>query len=227
MLVGMNKLLSLTTLALITAGSASAQSVVYRQPLELGLTGGYAGGLSGEAFVHAPNVAGPVGIKAGVAVSKASLNEGAQFGGATYGDIKRTAAASGTPVTDGGTNTVVSLDGTYSLGELAPGVDATVYAGPRYGMFNRYVTFGSSTTNFSSSAFGLGAGVMASYALTPSTSIVGDLGADHFFNSGITASQGGVNDTLNPGDTGYDEMRSLTNVPGTQFKARIGVKFGF
>lgn len=211
------------------AGVASAQStqIVYRPPMEFGLTGGFAGGLSGEAFVHAPNVAGPVGVKVGVAVSSAGLNEAASFGGVNYGDLKRTAAASGTPITDGGMNTVLSLDGTYSLGELAPGVDATLYAGPRYGLFNRSVTFGSSTTSYSSSAFGLGAGLSASYAITPGTSIVGDLGADHFFNSGITSSDGTTSTTFNPGESGYNDVRSLTNVPGTTFKARVGVKFRF
>ncbi|MFD2608363.1 hypothetical protein ACFSR9_02775 [Deinococcus taklimakanensis] len=226
----MNKLLSLTTLALITAGSASAQSVVYRQPLELGLTGGYAGGLSGEAFVHAPNVAGSVGIKAGVAVSKnrgsvnfKNINPDSGFG--YFAEFCQTIGCRLE-----GTDIVVSLDGTYNLGEFVPGVDVSLYAGPRYGIFTRNfaVSEQDGSLTFDSKAFGLGAGVLASYALTPTASIIADLGANHFFNSPI--SFGGSNtpsETVDPSDPSHKDLREFSNMPGTQFKARVGVKFGF
>lgn len=59
----MKKLLPMTLLTIAaTTATAGAQSL---SGVELGLTGGYAYGLSGEFFVHAPNVAGPVGVKAG------------------------------------------------------------------------------------------------------------------------------------------------------------------
>lgn len=224
----MKTLLRLTALALTAAAStAAAQTAGFQQPLEFGLTGGYTGGLSGEAFVHMPNVAGPVGVKLGVSTGAAQLNDSATFGSATYGDFKRIAAAAGTTIRDGGSNTVISADGTYSLGEFAPGVDATVYAGARYGLFNRYISYGTDSTAYSSGSFGVGGGVMASYALTPSTSIVGDLGANHFFSSGITSNDGTTSETLNPGEEGYNDARSLLNLPGTQFKAHVGVKFRF
>ena len=74
----------------------------------------HAGGLSGEVFIRAPNVAGPVGVKAGVSLSRSDrLDDNASFGGlGTLGDFKRDFG-----LTETGSATVFSLDGTYSLGQ--------------------------------------------------------------------------------------------------------------
>ncbi len=219
----MKKLISLTILA--AAATAGAQTF---NNIELGLTGGYAGGLSGEVFVHAPNVVGPVGVKVGVAYTRPSdsINDsspelpGISGPNETFGAAKQAGRA-----TESGSQTVISVDGTYGLGEVAPGVDTMVYGGARYGMFKSTEAYGSSgSTTYSSNAFGVGAGAMASYALTGNLSLVGDLGADYFFKSAITTSKG---DTISTSDGSYSTFDSRVVRPGTNFKARIGVKYMF
>ncbi|GGN31516.1 hypothetical protein [Deinococcus daejeonensis] len=226
----MKKLLPITLLTVAaTTATAGAQSL---SGLELGLTGGYAGGLSGEIFVHAPNVAGPVGVKAGVAYTRAAdaINDnspelpGISGPNDTFGKAKAEGRAS-----ESGSHTVVSLDGTYGLGELTPGVDATLYGGGRYGMFRSVADFGSlGATTYSSNAFGLGAGVMVSYALTGGLSLVGDLGVDHYFKSTIRRDDGNGNtDSIATNDGSYRDFDARVVRPGTVFKARIGLKTSY
>ncbi|BBN94305.1 hypothetical protein DEIGR_102222 [Deinococcus grandis] len=230
----MKKLLPMTLLTIAaTTATAGAQSL---SGVELGLTGGYAGGLSGEFFVHAPNVAGPVGVKAGVSYTRAAdaindNNDGTAPGPAdgtgpfTFGDLKQNIGA-----TEYGSYTSVSLDGTYDLGELSPGVDATFYGGGRYGMFRSVEDYGSDgNVTYTSNAFGLGAGVMVSYALTGGLSLVGDLGVDHYFKSSITTGGSNTNaaGTYAPGSADYAAYDDRFVRPGTVFKARIGVKTSF
>lgn len=222
----MKKLLpmALLTIATSTAGAQSLSGV------EFGLTGGWANGLSGEVFVHVPNVAGPVGVKAGLAYTRASdaINDNDNFGiegNPTFGDLKDSLGA-----TEYGSHTSVSLDGTYGLGELSPGVDATFYGGGRYGMFRSVEDYGvDGNVTYSSNAFGIGAGVMVGYALTGSLSLVGDLGVDHYFKSSITT--GGSNTdaggTYAPGSTDYALYDNRFVRPGTVFKLRLGVKTSF
>ncbi|MFK7603509.1 outer membrane protein [Deinococcus sp. SM5_A1] len=227
----MKKLISLTILAAVaTAGAQSFNN------LELGLTGGYAGGLSGEVFVHAPNVIGPVGVKVGVAYTRPrdSINDaspeipGLSGPGQTFGVAKQAGR-----VTESGNQTVVSVDGTYGLGEVAPGIDTMVYGGARYGMFKSTEDYGTSgNTTYSSNAFGLGAGAMASYALTGNLSLVADLGADYFFkstiNSNTTRADGSTaSDSVSTADGSYSAFDSRVVRPGTNFKARLGVKYMF
>ena len=226
----MKNLIPLTILAIAAStATAGAQSL---SGVELGLTGGYAGGLSGEAFVHAPNVIGPVGAKAGVAVTRSAdaISDssprlpGISGPNDTFGKAKADGNAS-----ESGSQTVVSLDGTYSLGEVAPGVDTTLYAGGRYGMFRSTANYGDNGgTTYSSNAFGLGAGVMASYAMSGNISLVGDLGVDHFFKSAITTDDGNGNlDTIATSDGSYNTFDSTMVRPGTNFKARVGIKATF
>jgi len=227
----MKKLLSITLLTVAaTTATAGAQSL---SGVELGLTGGYAGGLSGEVFVHAPNVAGPVGVKAGVAYSRGNngLNDSAPYSPGLLGNSYTVADAKrdGLITSEGTTSTVGSLDATYGLGEVSPGVDATLYGGGRYGMFNATESSGSNTTTYSSNAFGIGAGVMVSYALTGGLSLVGDLGVDQYFRSNtitINDGQGNV-DRLSAGQAGYSDLDARVVRPGTVFKARIGLKTTF
>ncbi|MBB5295311.1 hypothetical protein E5F05_11650 [Deinococcus metallilatus] len=230
----MKKLLALTLSAGLATAGAQTYSSTGMNGVELGLTGGYAGGLSGEVFVHAPNVAGPIGVKAGVSFTRPSdaINDNAPIDPTgtlfpptfTYGQAKQQGL-----VTESGSRVVASLDGTYSLGEVSPGLGTTLYAGGRYGLFRSTADFGSSgSQTFSSSAFGVGAGVMVSYGLTGNLSLVGDLGIDQFFGSSITVtSSNGNSDTFTPGDAGYNNVSNAFVRPGTVFKARIGIKTGF
>ncbi|MVN89028.1 hypothetical protein GO986_20005 [Deinococcus sp. HMF7620] len=220
----MKKLLPLTLLTL-AASTAGAQSL---NGVELGLTGGYAGGLSGEVFVHAPNVLGPIGIKAGVAYGRAAdaIRDSSTLspGDPTFGEIKQSVGA-----TESGSSTVVSVDGTYNLGELAPGVGTALYAGGRYGMFQSSENYTGGNVTYSSNAFGVGAGVMVSYALTGGLSLVGDVGVDTFFKSNITTGGSNTNagGTFAPGSADYAIYDNRFVRPGTVFKARIGVKTSF
>ena len=222
-------------LTALTAATASAQfstvntqrTIQSSRPVELGLTAGYASGLSGEVFVHAPNVAGPIGVKLSAAYTSpgdsirddVSINPTLGLG--TFGSYKAQGLAS-----EGGSHVVVGLDGTYSLGEVTPGISVLGYAGGRYGMFKATETYANDaalSNTYSTSAFGVGVGAQLSYALAGNMSLVGDLGVDHFFNSAINIS-GGANDTYNTGEAGYNDLRSRLAFPGTVFKAKLGLK---
>lgn len=230
----MKKAILLTTLTAALGSAASAQTLTSSfnsglSGLELGLTAGYANGLSGEIFVHRPNVAGPVGVKVSAAYTNpgdsirddVSINPTLGLG--TFGEAKTTMGAG-----ESGSHTVVGLDGTYSLGELTPGISATAYAGGRYGMFkaNESYTINNKTTTYSMNSFGVGAGIMASYALAGNISLVGDIGVDQFFNGTINAS-GASNDSWATNETGYNDQRSRFAFPGTVFKAKVGVKLSY
>lgn len=215
----MKKILMAATL-LATLGAASAQSGT----VELGLTGGYSGGLGGEAFVHVPNVAGPVGVKLSGSYSAADgINDSAILGLGTVGDI----IGSGI-VTESGSHTVLGLDGTYRLGQIAHGADATLYAGGRYSMFSASLnaTDGTGSMTYSSNAFGVGAGLQVAYPVARSVSLVGDMGVDQFFDGDITYRDSitGTSETSKPGDANYSTQNNLLNQPGTVFKAKVGVK---
>ncbi|RJF71847.1 hypothetical protein D3875_10040 [Deinococcus cavernae] len=219
-------LTSAALLAALTAATASAQT----RPIELGLTAGYASGLSGEVFVHAPNVAGPIGVKLSAAYTSPSdsirdnveitgLNSGLTLG--TFGSFKSQGLA-----TESGSHMVFGLDGTYNLGEVTPGVSALGYAGARYGMFRATETYADDATlsnTWTMNSFGVGAGAQLSYALAGNLSLVGDLGVDHYFAG--TLSNGTANGTYAPGEAGYSDQRARFAFPGTVFKAKIGLKF--
>ncbi|MDV6374854.1 hypothetical protein [Deinococcus arenicola] len=232
----MKNIIALTILAAAaTAGAQTLDSVttavtntITRNNIELGLTGGYAGGLSGEVFVHAPNVIGPVGVKVGVAYTRTSdaITDSSDIGAGPFSGYKTAGA------TERGSATVVSVDGTYGLGEVAPGIDTMVYGGARYGKFSATEDYGSNlTTTYSSNAFGLGAGAMASYALSGNLSLVGDVGADYFFKSTIdrksNTAAGPTSDTYATEDVNYNDFNNRFIRPGTSFKARVGIKYMF
>lgn len=223
----MRKILALTISAGLATAGAQTFGTSLGSGIELGLTGGYANGLSGEAFVHAPNLAGPFGIKVGASYTRPSdaLNDNATFTSTgtgadlTFGDLKNTFGA-----TESGSHTAFSLDGTYNVGELTPGVGATLYAGGRYGLFRSSVSSQGETTTYSSNSFGIGAGVMVSYALAGNLSLVGDLGVDQYFKSAINVSNG---DSIATNDASYSTFDNLFVRPGTVLKARIGIKTNF
>ncbi|WP_019010130.1 hypothetical protein [Deinococcus aquatilis] len=220
----MKKILMTAVVAGMMTGAAGAQSL---SGVELGLTGGYAGGLSGSVFVHSPNLLGPVGVKVSASYTKPSdsINDDNKDAlGNTFGSYKAAGAA-----TESGSQTTVGVDGTYSLGELAPGTDATLYAGGRYGMFRATEDYGGTgSTTYSASSFGIGAGVMASYAIAGNLSIVGDLGVEQYFKSTINASSSnGTSDSFTTDDAGYANIDNRFVRPGTVFKARIGIKVSY
>lgn len=228
----MKKALIVAAIAAATS-SASAQFVSGSSlnGVELGLSAGYASGLSGGAFVHVPNVAGPVGLRASVDYVRPSdaLRDDVDVGAGsgltlgTFGSFKGRGQA-----TESGSQTMLGLDGTYSLGEIAPGVDATAYAGGRYGRFSATETYAGSNANSqttTTNAFGIGAGAMLSYALAGNISLFGDLGLDHYFPS--TLSNGTDAGTYAPGEAGYNDVRSRFAFPGTVVKAKIGVKLSY
>lgn len=233
------KLTSLVAItALATAATAGAQT------FELGLTGGYAGGLSGEAFIHSPNLVGPVGVKFGVAYARAAdaiRDSNTDALGNTFADYKRPTSEGGLGATESGTHTIVGLDATYGLGELAPGIDTTLYAGGRYGMFSSTEDYGSGgRTTYKANSFGLGGGAMISYALTGNLSLVGDLGADYFFKNGFTYTKYNSAGAAQPCVSGDANTVCAVNSanpsaslddrfvrPGVQFKARVGIKYVF
>lgn len=224
----MKKLLALTISATFAAAGAQTLTGTGLNGIELGLTGGYANGLSGEAFVHAPNVAGPFGVRASVSFTRAadSINDNAPADPTgtffptttTFGQLKSQGNAS-----ESGSHTVAGLDGTYSFGELSPGLDATAYAGARYGMFRATSDIGGRTTTYSSNVFGVGGGIMVGYALTGNLSLIGDIGVDQFFGGAISTGQ----DTFRPGEGGYNDVSNTFVRPGTVFKARVGIKTTF
>ncbi|MBB5375053.1 hypothetical protein HNQ07_000497 [Deinococcus metalli] len=212
----------LAVTALATGASAGAQS------FELGLTGGYANGLSGEAFIHSPNLIGPVGVKFGVSYARAAdaIKDSSDLGAGTFASYKASGA------TESGTHTIVGLDATYGLGELAPGIDTTLYAGARYGMFRSTEDYGSNiNATYSTNAFGVGGGVMVGYALTGNLSLVADLGADYFFNSTINqvnnTASGQTTASYATNDPNYGDISNRFVRPGIDFKARIGIKYVF
>lgn len=228
----MKKLL-LTSLIFAAASTAGAQSLgsgLGLRGTELGFSTGVASGFSGEIFVHRPNVFGPFGLKASAAFTRPSdsISDSVAVSPAlgineTFGSYKSKGLAS-----ESGSHTVLGLDGTYNLGEISPGISALAYAGPRYGMFKASETFSGSTTDYKMNSFGIGAGAQLSYALAGNISLVGDLGIDHFFNSGITASgSNNTNQTIGTGDADYSSYRNRIVFPGNTFKAKIGVKFSF
>ncbi|MFB9992758.1 hypothetical protein ACFFLM_12350 [Deinococcus oregonensis] len=219
----MKKILMTAVVAGMMTGAAGAQSL---SGVELGLTGGYAGGLSGEVFVHSPNLLGPVGMKVSASYTNPSdsINDESDIGAGKFGTYKASGAA-----TENGSRVTVGVDGTYSLGELAPGTDATLYAGGRYGMFRATEDYGATgSTTYSASTFGIGAGVMASYAVAGNLSIVGDLGVEQYFKSTINVNNSnGASDSFTTDDAGYANIDNRFVRPGTVFKARIGFKVAY
>ncbi|ULH15904.1 hypothetical protein MF271_04550 [Deinococcus sp. KNUC1210] len=228
----MKKMIALT----MFAGLASAGAQTFTPNLsnvEFGLRGGYEMGLSGGVTVHVRNVSGPLGVRFSADYSNVSdsLNDSANvplFG--NWGTLKSQGAA------ESGSSTTVGVDLTYTLPSTVAGVDAYLYGGGRYNNFNAVADFtnygaaGSNAgkTTYSTNQFGLGAGVVGQYALTPNLSLAGDLGVDYYFPSGISTNDGNGNtDTFNQGETGYDDLNALVNQPTTNFKAKIGIVYRF
>lgn len=213
---------------------ASAFGGTFLNALEVGLTGGYAGGGSGQLFVDSHNLAGSFG-------ARLSLGRSSREGG--FGDSADLSGSdlNGPPGSVGQQNKsglirgtrasafTFGLDATYDLGQPVPGVATSLYGGLRYGQFNsRLTASGGPVTDYASSAFGLGLGTQIGYLLTNNFSIIGDLGFDRYFGGGPITRRGGKRAvTFRPGEAGYDAVNRVVERPGLVFKALLGVKYSF
>ncbi len=211
----------------LTAASAAEPTVrVYPVPsvsnLELGLTGGSYNGLGGQAYIGMRNLAGPIGARLSASYGRNSggFDESADY--PLFGSIGQM-KATGLVTATSSRSTTVGLDATYNLGYVADNIDTTVYGGLRYGTFNSRLEMDSAYTDYSSSAFGLGAGVEAGYKINSNLSITGNLGADYYFNGGdVTASSSdGSRNMLAASSADF------VNRPGMLVKAGVGIKYLF
>jgi hypothetical protein len=225
--------LTVSTLAAATIATAGAQTFTPNlNNVELGLNAGYQQGLSGGITLRAANIAGPIGARASIDYNNVSdsLNDNAAYIPGTGVTVASRKAAGDT---ESGKSVTVGLDATYDLPSMVPGVNAYVYGGARYNNFSATLDESSSglgSVTYSTSQFGLGAGVAAGYAITGNLSVTGDLGVDYYFPSSFSTNTGGVNgtgDTYNPGEGGYAEVDNLVNQPTTSFKAKIGLAYRF
>ncbi len=223
----MNKILALTMTAGLATAGAQGYSANFNN-VELGLSAGYQGGLSGGVTAHARNVIGAFGLRLGAdyTVVADALNDNAPLipGGLTFGSIKQSTGA-----TESGRSATVGLDVTYDLGTLGAGLNTYVYAGPRYNAFSASTSQGNNTSTYTVNQFGLGAGVAAGYALANNLTLTGDLGVDYFFpGAAINTDDGqGNTDSFARGEGGYSDLDTLVNQPTTSFKAKIGLSYKF
>lgn len=224
----MKKTLVLTIAAALATASAQTTTItatptVYTAPtlgnIELGLLGGYENGLSGEGYLLARNLIGPVGVRVLGSYSylTAPFNYNATFSGTTtYGQLNPGG-------TQRGSQTVIGLDATYNVGEVAPGFGLDVYAGPRYSMFSgtNYDANNAAGSTVRASQFGIGAGVLAGYEVADNLNVVADLGGSYFFNGTFTDQNGSVP------STSYATYDAFVNQPQATFKAKIGLSYRF
>ena len=225
-------LLAISVLAL--AAGAQAQTTITAAPvlsnLELGLSGGYSGGGGGQVFVQYNNLSGPIGVRlsAGRSSNNDGFDDSADLSAGLLGTIAQQ-KASGNITGEKATQQTYGLDATYDLGQALPGVATSLYGGLRYGSFNSTLTYqGGQSSDYASSAFGVGIGSQAEYLLTRNVSVFGDLGVDQYFSGGdITVTSGTSSDTFKPGEGGYTAINNAVNRPGTVFKAMLGVKYSF
>ncbi|MFC4452822.1 hypothetical protein [Deinococcus sonorensis] len=222
----MKTLIALTAASALATAGAQAVSPNFNT-IDLGLSAGYQGGLSGGVSVHARNVIGAFGLRIGADITKVNdaLNDSAAFGPTgTWGDYKNSANA-----TESGRSTTIGVDATYELGDIAPGISTYAYAGPRYNMYSATADFGSSgKTTYTTNQLGLGAGAVAGYAIGNGLTLTGDLGVDYYFPSSINSNDGAGNtDTFARGEAGYAEADALVNQPRTVLKAKLGIAYRF
>lgn len=199
--------------------------------LELGLTGGYAGGGNVGAFVGYKNLAGPIGVRIGLSRTRNSngFNDDKDLSGGLLGTIGQQ-KANGNVTGEAASIQTLSADATYDLGQPLPGVAVGLYGGLRYGALNSRLTFkGGQYTDYSSSALGVGIGSQAGYMITNNISVIGDLGVDQYFPGGTinTRDSQGKTDSFKKGEGGYDAVNAAVRRPGTVAKASLGLKYSF
>lgn len=195
---------------------AQPQTVVFTAAaaprVEVGASVGFGGGategngIAFEGTVHAPNLVEGLGLRADVSYSKATHSAA---------DLELN-----------GSNTVLGLGVTYPIVRNPHGLEAHVHGGVRYSVTS--ATAKEPAYKFdadvSHNAFGLGAGVQASYSVVDKLRVTGDLGVDHFFKKPLvlTVRQDGKEIAL-PDNVKYNELKGS----GFAMKARVGVKYSF
>lgn len=205
--------------ALTLFSTATGQS---SRGLEVSVTGGWANGFSGEVSLHKPDFFGSFGVRGAVAFTAADgMNDDALID--PVNDPRPFWKAKEEGAEESGGHTLLSLDGTYNLGEIIPGIEAMAYMGPRYGMFRASETYKGKIKTANMNAFGLGAGAQATMALAGPYSLVADLGMDQYFESALDTSNG----VFEPDAEKYNEQRNRYSFPGAVFKARLGFKMVF
>lgn len=214
------KMMTVMVLTSLSVAGAQSGTQVGQTGVELGLAGSFGSGTGAEAFVHVPAVAGPVGVK--VSGSLTRVSDAVDNEAVTQGLFDFAEAG----YTESGQHIIVGVDGTYRLGQLAPGADTTLYAGGRYGSFKANITDGDQrTSTYASGAFGVGGGLQVAYPVASNLSVLGDLGVDQFFRGNITYTDStGRSETSRPGDAAYTTQDDILNQPGTVFKAKVGLK---
>lgn len=227
-----------TVLGFGCSGGASAQTtptLSFTPPplighIKLGLSGGYLAGGGAELFVQASDLVGSFGARFSFSRSRhaGGFDDAASLDGGpdSIASQKNRGEIAGDQVT----LQTLGLDASYSLGQPVPGLETSVYAGLRYGQFySRLAYTNGQSTEYSSSAFGIGLGSQAAYLLTNLFSFFGALGVDQFFGPSAITSRDGQNNcaTLRPGDAGYEALNRAVKRPSTVLKATLGVKYSF
>jgi hypothetical protein len=224
----MKKIAALTIAAALATASAQTTTItatptVYTAPtlgnIELGLLAGYENGLSGEGYLLARNLLGPVGVRVTGSYSRLTnpFDYNAVFvGTTTYGQLNPGGSQSGS-------QTVFGIDATYNVGEVAPGFGVDVYAGPRYSMFSgtNFNASGAAGSTVNVSQFGIGAGILAGYEIADNLNLVADLGGSYYFPGTFSDQNGAVP------SSSYATYDGFVNQPQGSFKAKIGISYRF
>ncbi|MEM6429176.1 MAG: hypothetical protein AAF708_08040 [Deinococcota bacterium] len=228
-----------TVLSIILLSLGLAQA----QPLDLaaGVTiGGYNFGLSLEFNAYAQNIGGSAfGARLGFGFSftDAFEDDNAFYGGsgaapdASLDRISDYKDSANFDTSESGRNFTMSLDGTFDLSEVfsMDGLPftASVYAGPRLNFFSGSFEVDDGIASVSSSQFGLGFGSLAFYPLSDNLSLVGDIGADIYFDSTLNLDDDFGDLDVEPSDTAYDDYDGLINQPSLAIKVKVGVVYSF
>jgi hypothetical protein len=97
------------------------------------------------------------------------------------------------------------------------------YVGLRYNFFAAQAKNYLTDLDISSNQFGMGAGALVEYPLSPEVGLFADLGLDYFWDAAIEFGA----EHYETSDPGYDEVRRFLNAPETAFKLLLGVRLAF
>jgi len=206
---------------------------------------GFYGGFGGQLAVVAEDLAPglPLGVRLGVGFATSdALDDGVDAhvvlgydldDGTTWGDIKEDREFS-----EWGQNVTLSLDVLYKPSGLGLPVEVAPYFGVRYNFFSGGYTDPEDNDStikaqtISSNQLGLGLGVRAAYPLMPNLSLVGDLGVDYYFQAcfkwvGEDDSGNKSEDSVCPGDSGYEDVNKFVTQPEWVLKLRLGAAYRF
>lgn len=171
---------------------------------------GYFTGFGGNFSIVGTDIASSVGGRFGVTFAGTDLIDS----GDNYPEIQAGDAS----------NVTLNLDLLFPIPASATmSVAVSPYIGVRYNFFSAEADDPLGEFDISSDQFGLGAGAMVEYPLSPEFGIFADLGLDYFWDAAI---EFGDQD-YETDDPGYDQVREFVNAPETEFKALLGVRLAF